>query len=41
VRRAVAFIEEYAHRDISAADIAGAAQVSIRAVQLAFARHQH
>jgi AraC-like DNA-binding protein len=39
VRRAVAFIRDNAHRDISAADIAGAAQVTIRAVQLAFARH--
>ena len=39
VRRAVAFIEGNAHRDISAADIAAAAQVSIRAVQLGFARH--
>ena len=39
VRRAVAFIEGNAHRDISAADIAGAAQVTVRAVQLAFARH--
>jgi len=39
VRRAVAFIRDNAHRDISATDIAGAAQVTIRAVQLAFARH--
>ena len=39
VRRAVAFIEDNAQRDISAADIARAAQVSIRAVQLGFARH--
>jgi transcriptional regulator GlxA family with amidase domain len=39
VRRAVAFIEDNAERDISAADVARAAQVSIRAVQLAFARH--
>ena len=39
MRRAVAFIEDNAQHDISAADIAGAAQVSIRAVQLAFARH--
>jgi AraC-like DNA-binding protein len=39
VRRAVCFIEDNAHRDISAADIAGAAQVTIRAVQLGFARH--
>lgn len=39
LRRAVAFIEDNAHRDISVADIAGAAHVTIRAVQLAFARH--
>lgn len=39
VRRAVAFIEEHADRDISAADIAAAAHVTIRAVQLAFRRH--
>lgn len=39
VRRATAFIEEHAHTDISVADIAGAANVSIRAVQLAFRRH--
>ena len=39
VRRAVAFIDEHADRDISAADIAAAAHVTIRAVQLAFRRH--
>ncbi|PWR08749.1 AraC family transcriptional regulator [Micromonospora acroterricola] len=39
VRRAIAFMEEHADRDISAADIAGAAAVSLRAVQLAFRRH--
>ncbi|MFC7711605.1 helix-turn-helix transcriptional regulator [Micromonospora lupini] len=39
LRRAVAFMEENADRDISAADIAGAAAVSQRAVQLAFRRH--
>ncbi|WP_435208373.1 AraC family transcriptional regulator [Micromonospora sp. bgisy143] len=39
VRRAVAFMEENADRDISAADIATAAAVSLRAVQLAFRRH--
>jgi transcriptional regulator GlxA family with amidase domain len=39
VRRAVAFIDEHADRDISAADIADAAHVTIRAVQLAFRRH--
>jgi AraC-like DNA-binding protein len=39
VRRAVAFIEENAHRAITVADIAAAANVTIRAVQLAFRRH--
>jgi AraC-like DNA-binding protein len=39
VRRAVDFIDEHADRDISAADIAAAAHVTIRAVQLAFRRH--
>jgi AraC-like DNA-binding protein len=39
VRRAVAFIEQHPDRDISVADIAGAAHVSIRAVQVAFRRH--
>ncbi|MDG4798794.1 helix-turn-helix transcriptional regulator [Micromonospora sp. WMMD1082] len=39
LRRATAFIEEYADRDIGAADIAAAAQVSLRALQLAFRRH--
>jgi AraC-like DNA-binding protein len=39
VRRAVAFIEENAHLDITIADIAAAASVTIRAVQLAFQRH--
>ncbi len=39
LRRAVAFIEENAHRDITVADIAAAAFVTIRAVQLAFRRH--
>ncbi|MGI5521325.1 helix-turn-helix transcriptional regulator [Micromonospora sp. CA-259024] len=39
LRRAIAFVEEHAGRDISAADIAGAAGVSLRAVQLAFRRH--
>jgi AraC-like DNA-binding protein len=39
VRRAVAFIDEHADRDISAADIAAAAHVTIRAVQLAFRRY--
>ncbi len=39
LRRAVAFIDEHAHEDITAADIAAAAFVTIRAVQLAFQRH--
>ncbi|RLP85667.1 AraC family transcriptional regulator [Micromonospora sp. BL4] len=39
LRRAVAFMHEYADRDITAADIADAAAVSLRAVQLAFRRH--
>jgi AraC-like DNA-binding protein len=39
LRRAVAFIDEHAHEDISVADIAEAAHVTIRAVQLAFRRH--
>lgn len=39
LRRAVAFIDENAHRDITIADIAGAASVTRRAVQVAFQRH--
>jgi AraC-like DNA-binding protein len=39
LRRAVAFIDEHAHQDISAADIAAASYVSVRAIQLAFQRH--
>ncbi|WP_328473832.1 helix-turn-helix domain-containing protein [Actinoplanes sp. NBC_00393] len=39
LRRAVAFIEAHAGEDISAADVAAAANVSIRAVQLAFRRY--
>jgi AraC-like DNA-binding protein len=39
LRRAMAFIEEHAHEDITPADIAGACFVTIRAVQLAFRRH--
>jgi AraC-like DNA-binding protein len=38
VRRAIAFIEEHPDHDISVADIAAAAHVSIRAVQAAFRR---
>lgn len=39
MRRAIGFIEQHAHLDISLADIAAAANVSIRAVQFAFRRH--
>jgi AraC-like DNA-binding protein len=39
LRRAMGFIEENADRDISAADIAAASHVTIRALQLAFRRH--
>src|SRR5215469_8782923 len=37
--RAVAFIDEHAHEDITVAEMAAAAKVTIRAVQLAFRRH--
>ncbi|WP_242625210.1 helix-turn-helix transcriptional regulator [Krasilnikovia cinnamomea] len=39
LRRAVAYIDDNAHRDVSPAEIAAAARVSIRTVQLAFRRH--
>lgn len=39
LRRAVAFIDENADRDITVAEVAAAANVTIRAVQLAFRRH--
>ncbi|MFH8724712.1 helix-turn-helix transcriptional regulator [Streptomyces termitum] len=39
LRRAMAFVEENAHRDIGLADIAAAVPVTPRAVQYAFARH--
>jgi AraC-like DNA-binding protein len=39
VRRATAFIDENARLDITVADIAAAANVTIRAIQLAFRRH--
>jgi AraC-like DNA-binding protein len=39
LRRAIAFIEANPHHDISTADIAAAAHVTIRAIQLAFKRH--
>jgi len=38
LRRAIALIEQHPHADISVADIAAAANVSIRAVQFAFRR---
>ncbi|HUQ60750.1 helix-turn-helix transcriptional regulator [Lentzea sp.] len=39
LRRAIAFIEANAAKDLTAADVARAARVSIRAIQLAFRRH--
>ncbi len=39
LKRAIVFIESEAARDITAADIARAARVSVRAIQLAFRRH--
>lgn len=39
LRRAVAFIEDNAHLDITPAQVAAAAYVSIRSLQLAFRRH--
>ncbi|GAB2581208.1 hypothetical protein Aab01nite_58210 [Paractinoplanes abujensis] len=39
LRRAIAFIDDNAHRDISPADIAAAAYVTIRALQLVFRRY--
>ena len=39
LRRAITFIDEHAHLDITLADIAAAASVTIRAIQLAFRRH--
>lgn len=39
LRRAVAFIDEHAQDDITATDIAAAAHVTVRAIQLAFRRH--
>ena len=39
LRRAIAYVEGHAHEDIGAADIARAAHVSVRAVQLTFRRH--
>jgi AraC-like DNA-binding protein len=39
LHRAVAYIDEHAHDDITVADIAAAARVTVRAVQVAFRRH--
>lgn len=39
MRRAIAFIDEHAHDDITGAQIAAAAGVTVRSVQLAFRRH--
>ena len=39
LRLAITFIDDHAHQDITAADIAAAAHVSIRAVEYAFRRH--
>ncbi|HTU04920.1 MAG TPA: helix-turn-helix transcriptional regulator [Trebonia sp.] len=39
LRRALAFIDEHAEEDIGIADVAAAAFVTIRAVQMAFRRH--
>jgi AraC-like DNA-binding protein len=39
LRRAVAFIDEHAGQDLTAADIAAASFVTVRAVQLAFRRY--
>jgi AraC-like DNA-binding protein len=39
LRRATVFIDEHAHTDLSLADVATAAHVTIRAIKLAFRRH--
>lgn len=39
LRRAIAFMEENAQADIGVADVAEAAHVTVRAIQLAFRRH--
>ena len=41
LRHAVAFIDDHAHADITVADIAAAAHVTIRAIEYAFRRHLH
>jgi AraC-like DNA-binding protein len=40
LRRAMSFIEEHAEQEVTVADIAAAAHVTVRAVQLAFRRHR-
>ncbi|GAA0635474.1 hypothetical protein GCM10010174_66410 [Kutzneria viridogrisea] len=40
LRRAMAFIDDYAHCEISVADIAAAVHVTIRTLQYAFRRHR-
>ncbi|SER01281.1 helix-turn-helix transcriptional regulator [Actinokineospora terrae] len=39
LRRAIAYLEENAARDVSVPEVAAAARVTVRAVQLAFRRH--
>jgi AraC-like DNA-binding protein len=39
LRRAVAFVDDHPHQDITVADVAAAAAVTVRAVQLVFRRH--
>jgi AraC-like DNA-binding protein len=39
LRRAVAFVDDHSHQDITVADVAAAAAVTVRAVQLVFRRH--
>jgi AraC-like DNA-binding protein len=40
LRRAIAYIESHAHEEITVADIAAAAHVTVRALQHAFRRHR-
>jgi transcriptional regulator GlxA family with amidase domain len=40
MRRAVEFIEAHAHRDIGVAEIAEAARLGVRGLQVAFRRHR-
>lgn len=39
LRRAIAYLEEHAHQDVTVTQVAAAARVSPRALQLAFRRH--